>query len=106
MLRELLALIASGRGGTKESIARALGLRLPEIDEMLAHLVSLGYIEDFAACAASCTSCGADGGEKKSSACAGCSMSAACNFGAKAHVWTLSAKGKEALTAGKEVIPG
>jgi DNA-binding Lrp family transcriptional regulator len=94
MLRELLELIASGRGGTVEGIARALGLSASEIGDMLSRLRSLGYIEDFAAsCASSC----ADGDEKKRSACAGCSMSAACNFGAKAHVWILSEKGKAAL---------
>ena len=94
MLRELLALIASGQGGTVEGIARTRGLSAAEIGDMLSRLRSLGYIEDFAAtCASSCT----DDGEKKRSACAGCSMSAACNFGAKAHVWVLSPKGKTAL---------
>ena len=54
MLRELLALIAAGHSGTSESIARELGLRAPEIDDMLARLLSLGYIEDMAASCASC----------------------------------------------------
>jgi hypothetical protein len=96
MLRELLALIASGRGGTKENIARTLGLRTAEVDEMLSRLLELGYIEDFAA---SCVSCCEDKGEKRRSFCASCSMCAAGGFGAKAKVWALSAKGKEALKA-------
>lgn len=103
MLRELLELIASGRGGTGESVAAALGLKPSQVEEMLIRLAALGYIEDFAASCGSCreASC-ADGKEKSSgrgSSCAGCSMSAACNFGAKAHVWTLTAKGKASLKA-------
>jgi hypothetical protein len=88
MLRDLLALIASGRGGTKENIALTLGLRAAEVDEMFSRLLELGYIEDFAASCASCASCSAS-----------CSMCAAGGFGAKAKVWALSAKGKEALRA-------
>jgi len=103
MLRELLELIASGQGGTVEGIARTLGLSASEIGDMLSRLRSLGYIEDFAAsCASSC----ADGDEKKRSACASCSMSAACNFGSKAHVWVLSKKGKEALKGEGKGLPG
>jgi hypothetical protein len=96
MLRELLALVASGQGGTRESIARELGLRAPEVDDMLSRLRSLGYIEDYAS---SCASCCAGGEAKKSAYCASCSMCAVGIFPSQAHVWILSPKGREALKA-------
>jgi len=96
MLRELLALIASGHSGTGESIARELGLRAPEVDDMLARLLSLGYVEDFASsCAPRC----ADGGGEKRAHCASCALCAVGMLASRAHVWILSPKGREALEA-------
>jgi hypothetical protein len=100
MLRELLALIASGHSGTGESIARELGLRAPEVDDMLARLQSLGYIEDFASSCASC--CADDVGEKRGH-CASCALCAVGMFASRAHVWILSPKGREALKAERDL---
>jgi hypothetical protein len=94
MLRELLALIAAGHKGTSESIARDLGLRAPQIEDMLARLLALGYIEDLAA------SC-ADGPEGKSTGCAGCSLCAG-HVGPQAHVWALTPKGRDSLGTEKD----
>jgi len=69
MLRELLALIAAGGRTSREDMARELGLRAPEVDDMLAKLLSLGYIEDLAA---ACSACYEDGGGKAFTGCASC----------------------------------
>jgi hypothetical protein len=94
MLRELLERIASARGGTKENVARELGLGPAEIDDMIARLLSLGYIEDMASPCSSCSD-GEEGGAR--SPCASCSMCSAGALGPKARVWALSAKGRAAL---------
>jgi hypothetical protein len=97
MLRELLALIDSGRFLTREGMARALGVGLPEVDDMFDRLASLGYVEEIEGCGAeqggSCPE-----GTSSCSGCAGCCLGSTLLFAdSRARVWRLSDKGRKAL---------
>jgi hypothetical protein len=96
MLRELLALMASGGMRTPEGLSHDLKLSRPEIDDMLVRLCSLGYLEELSASLVS--SCGDD--ERKGKGCAGCSgcaLGSGCFEASKSRIWSLSKKGRELL---------
>lgn len=90
MLRELLKLIIEGEINSHSEVARALGVDETVLDDMIAQLVSLGYLEDPAAK----SGCGAG------NACAGCSMAAGCHGGcfrgSKGKIWSVTDKGRKA----------
>jgi hypothetical protein len=89
MLRRILALLASGGTLTLESMALDLEVGRAEIEDMLARLCSLGYIEELRA--AMVASCG-DGDSAPCSGCSGCTLG--CGQGPKGRVWSLTAKGR------------
>jgi hypothetical protein len=94
MLRELLALIASGGRHSPESAALALGLGRAEVEDMLTRLCALGYLEELsAAMAASC----ADSERKSCAGCAACPLGAGCFKASQNRVWSLTPKGLESL---------
>lgn len=92
MMRKLLALIAAGGSGTRESMAHTLGLRIAEIDDMLERLASLGFIDEIKT---SCSSCSEGAGT--CAACASCASCAERHFSAQARIWAVSAKGRNAM---------
>jgi hypothetical protein len=97
VLRELLSLMASGGRHSPESLALDLGLGRAEVDEMLARLCSLGYLEELSA---SLTSACSDT-ERKGRGCAGCSgcaLGSGCFEASQSRVWALSKKGRDVLT--------
>ncbi|MGA2286136.1 MAG: helix-turn-helix domain-containing protein [Dehalococcoidia bacterium] len=87
MLKRLLALIADGgRTWSSELLARELGVPSPMVDDLLARLVSEGYL--------SCASPAA------SSACAGCSLrSPACDEASGPTLWQLTDKARRLVSA-------
>ena len=91
MLRELLALVASGGLSTVDGLARGLGALPSEVADMLAKLEELGYLEDAAAGLESPCPRGSAG-------CAGCAFSGSCAEEG-ARVWTLTEKGRRAASA-------
>jgi len=95
MLRELLKLIVQGEISSQSEIAQTLGVDGPVLDDMIAQLVTLGYLEDPAAKAESAgPGCGPKGH------CAGCAMSASCHGGcfkgSKGKVLAVTDKGRKA----------
>jgi len=97
MLRELLKLIVRGEISSQNEIAQTLGVDGPVLDDMIAQLVTLGYLEDPAAKAeAAGHGCGPKGG------CAGCAMAAGCHGGcfkgSKGKVWSVTDKGRKAAS--------
>jgi hypothetical protein len=95
MLREILALLAAGKAFTPEGIAHELGIKRPELEEMLNRLCSLGYVEEFSSAMASTCR---DDGPKACAGCAGCSAGG-CFPAAKSRLWALSPKGRKSLNA-------
>jgi hypothetical protein len=92
MLREILALMASGGTHTLESLALDLELSSAELEDMLTRLSSLGYIEELsAALSSSCM----DGERKACAGCSGCGFVSGCGQAPKNRVWSLTSKGRE-----------
>lgn len=92
MLRQILAMLASGGTHTLESLALDLVVDRSALEDMLAKLCTLGYVEELSASmAASC-------GDASPTRCAGCS---GCALGRsqtpQGRVWTLTSKGRGAL---------
>ncbi len=85
MLKRLLALLADGQTWSNESLARALGVPSPMVDDLLARLVSEGYL--------SCASIG------MSDACSGCAWrSPACSEASRPAVWQLTDKARRLIS--------
>jgi hypothetical protein len=93
VLREILALLASGKAFTPGGIALQLGLKLPELEEMLKRLCALGYVEEFSSAMASSCS---DDNLKACALCAGCAAGG-CFPAAKSRLWALTLKGRKSL---------
>jgi len=93
MLRELLSHLASGDTRSLNDLALALGLSRPEIEEMLARLCSLGYVEELSSSLVSSCS---DGEGKACALCSGCGFVSSCGQAPTSRVWALTQKGKEA----------
>jgi hypothetical protein len=87
MLKRLLTLIADGgRTWSSETLARELGVPSPLVDDLLARLVSEGYLS----CASRATS----------SVCAGCSLrSPACDEASGPAIWQLTDKARRLVSA-------
>jgi len=107
MLRELLKLIVQGEISSQSEIAQTLGVDGAVLDDMIARLVSLGYLEDPASKAddaAKTEVAGNERGPKGSGGtqghCAGCAMAALCHGGcfkgSKGKVWAVTDKGRKA----------
>jgi hypothetical protein len=92
MLREILALLASGGTQRLDELARSLGTQAPMIEDILVRLCALGYVEELSgALASSCS----DGGGKSCAGCAGCGFISGCGQAPKSRVWALTDKGRE-----------
>ena len=92
MLREILALLASGGTQRLDDLARSLGAQAPMIEDMLIRLCALGYVEDLSSLLGS--SC-ADGESKACAGCSGCGLVSSCGQAPKSRVWALTEKGRE-----------
>lgn len=107
MLRELLTLLAKGpraKGAvSRASMAGALGVSPSQIEEMLASLIKLGYVEDAARSCPDPAACSDSSSPK--SACASCGL---CGPGvftdSRARLWQLSEKGRAAIESGNPDI--
>jgi hypothetical protein len=101
MLRELLALIASGGFASKAEAARKFGIGEAAIEDMIARLVTLGYLENVSETLArsSCTG-GCAGGQ----GCAGCPMAGGCAKGffraSQGTVFMMTVKGMRIVESG------
>lgn len=94
MLRELLALIASGGFASKAEAARKFGIGEAAIEDMIARLVTLEYLENVSETLAH-SSCA--GGCARGKGCAGCPMAGGCAKGffreSQGTVFMVTAKG-------------
>jgi predicted ArsR family transcriptional regulator len=88
MTRRVLALMADGGVSTHAELAAALGARLSETEAILAELAALGFVRDLA--------CPPDG--RRGGGCAGCALGNGCVVGRPSHVWTLTEKGRRAMS--------
>lgn len=80
MLEKLLQRLADGGAHTPESLARELGVSRDTLDQMIADLVRLGYLEPVGgACEAQC---------------AGCPSASVCAVGTPQRVWALTEKAR------------
>jgi hypothetical protein len=108
MLRRLLSRIVAGEITSLPECAAAFGVKPDTLDEMIARLVALGYIENAStSCASSLSAVGANscGG-----ACRGCAMACSCHGGAfagrKGIAWQVTAKGRAAAAAADSASSG
>jgi len=85
MLRRLLEIIADGKPVVQTELASQLGTEVSEINEMLKKLGDLGYLRDL-----SCS--------EGSPSCKGCPSKNGCFFGSNRHIWTLTDKGRNAIS--------
>ncbi len=88
MTRRVLALMADGAVSTQSELAAVLGARPAEVEALLAELAALGFVRDIA-----CPTDGPRGG-----GCAGCVLGNACVVGRPSHVWTLTERGRRAVS--------
>jgi hypothetical protein len=96
VLRAILAMLASGRPLTPGAIALELGVGAVELEDMLARLCALGYVEELSSELAS--ACG-DGSPEL---CAGCKGCASCFPAPAMRLWRLGEKGRRAFETGPE----
>jgi len=81
ILRDLLALIASGQALSLEDAAARLNISKPLAEDMVKKMTELGYLEDPSQCTDSCSSC--DSGN--------------CILVAHRKAWRLTEKGRQVL---------
>ena len=98
MLRRLLSLIVAGEMTSLGECAEKLGVSADVLDDMIARLVALGYVENASASCASASSAASSCG-----GCKGCSMARSCHgglfAGRKGVAWQVTAKGRAAATS-------
>lgn len=82
MLDRILTLLDEGVVQSKADLARRLGAGEDAVEQMIAHLVSLGYLRTVD------SSCDA--------ACSGCPMAGGCSTQPAGRLWTLTEKGTRA----------
>jgi hypothetical protein len=85
VLEQLLKTISEGGVHSYTELARSLGTSEELLDQMVGHLVRLGYLEPV--------------GGVCSSTCEGCAMGGLCAVGGQGHAWTLTSKGARAAAA-------
>lgn len=103
MLRRLLSLIVAGEMASLGECAEKLGVSADVLDDMIARLVALGYVENASASCASAFASGGMGNGATGGGCAGCkgcAMAGSCHggifAGRKGVAWQVTAKGRAA----------
>lgn len=100
MLRRLLSLIVAGEMTSLPECAAALGVKPDTLDEMIARLVALGYIENASTSCASALAAASAAGTGACGSCKGCAMAGSCHgglfAGRKGVAWQVTAKGRAA----------
>ncbi len=88
MLEQLLQMMVEGSGAAAvPELARRLGVSARLVEQMIAQLVRLGYLE--------AVEPGCAGG-----ACRGCAMAAGCAAQPQARLWAATEKGRRLLRRG------
>ena len=89
MLERILTVLDEGLVQSKSDLARRVGASEEAVEQMIAHLVSLGYLRTVD------SSCDA--------ACSGCPMAGGCSTQPAGRLWTLTEKGTRAAENGNQV---
>ncbi len=90
MLERLLGILAQGGAVSYSELSRTLGVDHEMVQQMVEHLVKLGYLRPAA------EFCGED--------CGACPLEKSCSSSGPDHTWTLTEKGRRAAReAGQRV---
>ena len=85
----MLTVISEAAVQSKSDLARRLSVSEEAVEQMIAHLVSLGYLRTVdSSCDAACT---------------GCPIAGGCSTQDAGRLWTLTEKGRRAAHEGSQV---